>query len=799
MSTNNDNGTSTTNGFIGKSIKRVEDKRFTTGHGQYTDDIVLPHQTYAAFVRSQYAHAKILSVDTSAAKAMSGVVAIYTGADVAAVNGVPCGWQVNFKNGNAMKEPKHPLLVADKARHVGDAIAIVIAESKEEAVDAAQAVNAEYEELPCVVDAFKATQAGAPLVHDDVPNNMCYDWALGNPIEEVNEAISKASHVTALEFVNQRLIPNAIEPRCYNSSYDAINDKYTLYTSSQNPHVIRLLMCAFVLGLPEHKVRVVSPDVGGGFGSKIFHYTEEALLTWCTRQIGRPVKWTAERSESFLVDAHGRDHVTKAEMGFDSDGKIVVLRVKTYANLGAYLSTFGSCVPTYLHGTLMQGLYTTPKINVDVTAVFTNTTAVDAYRGAGRPEATYLLERLIDLAAHEMNMDPADLRFKNFIPPFDGVNQPGYQTQVALQYDSGNYEGVLKKGLQMLGYEDFRSSQKEAANNGKLLGVGFSTYIEACGIAPSAVVGSLGARAGLFEVGQVRVQPTGKVSVYTGSHSHGQGHETTFAQVVADKLGISMDDVEIIHGDTESVAFGMGTYGSRSLAVGGTAIVKSIDKIIEKGKKIAAHLLEASADDIDFANGQFTVKGTDKSIAFGNVALTAYVPHHYPKDLEPGLDFISFYDPANFTYPFGCHIAVVEVDKETGKVKLKRFIAVDDVGNVVNPMIVEGQIHGGVAQGIGQALFEGAEYDENGQLTNASYMDYCMPRADDLPMYETASQVTPCPHNPLGVKGAGEAGTIGSTPAVVNAVIDALWSGGHKVKDIRMPLTSERVWRAMQN
>ena len=799
MSTNNGNGADAPNRFIGKSVKRVEDKRFTTGHGRYTDDIVLPHQTYAVFVRSQYAHAKIVSVNTNAAKAMPGVVAIYTGSHVAEVNGVPCGWQVNFKNGNPMKEPKHPLLVADKARHVGDAIAIVIARSKEEAADAAQAVEVEYEELPCVIDAFKATQPGAPLVHDDIPNNICYDWALGNPIDEVNAAMNSASHVTTLEFVNQRLIPNAIEPRSYNASYDRIHDHYTLYTSSQNPHVIRLLMCAFVLGIPEHKVRVVSPDVGGGFGSKIFHYTEEALLTWCSKHIGRPVKWTAERSESFLTDAHGRDHITKAEMGFDNSGKIVALRVKTYANLGAYLSTFGSCVPTYLHGTLMQGLYTTPKINVDVTAVFTHTTAVDAYRGAGRPEATYLLERLIDLAAHEMNVDPVELRFKNFIPPFDGVTQPGYQTQVALQYDSGNYRGVLEKGLQMLGYDDFRKAQKEAAHNGKLLGVGFSTYIEACGIAPSSVVGSLGARAGLFEFGQVRVEPTGKVTVFTGSHSHGQGHETTFAQVVADKLGISMNDVHIVHGDTGKVGFGMGTYGSRSLAVGGTAIVKSINKIIEKGKKIAAHLLEASADDIDFVNGNFTVKGTDKSIAFGNIALTAYVPHQYPDDLEPGLDFSSFYDPANFTYPFGCHIAVVEVDKETGKVSLKRFIAVDDVGNVINPMIVEGQIHGGVVQGIGQALLEGAEYDENGQLTNASYMDYCMPRADDFPMFETAGQVTPCPHNPLGVKGAGEAGAIGSTPAVVNAVIDALWSGGHKVKDIRMPLTSERVWRAMQN
>lgn len=789
---------STTNGLIGQSVKRVEDKRFITGKGRYTDDIILHGQTYASFVRSIYAHAKIISVDISAAKTMPGVVAIYTGADVAAINGVPCGWQVNFKNGDIMKEPKHQLLVADKARHVGDAIAMVIAETREQAKDAAEMVIVEYDELPVVVNAAEAVKPGASLVHDDVPNNISFDWELGNPKVEVDEAMSKAAHITTLEFVNQRLIPNAIEPRSYIGSYDEANEKYTLYTSTQAPHVIRLLMCAFVLGIPEHKVRVVGPDVGGGFGSKMFHYTEEALVTWASQKIKRPIKWTAERSESFLLDAHGRDHITKAEMGFDKDGNILALRVKTFANLGAYLSTFGACVPTYLHGTLLQGLYTTPKINVDVTGVFTNTTPVDAYRGAGRPEASYILERLMDLAALEMGKDPAELRFQNFIPPFDGVTQPGYQTQVALLYDSGNYEGVLTKGLEMLGYADFRKQQKEAAKNGKLLGVGFSTYVEACGIAPSAIAGALGSRAGGYETGQVRVEPTGKVTVFSGSHSHGQGHQTTFAQIVAGKLGIPLEDVLVVHGDTDRGSFGMGTYGSRSLAVGGTAIVKSVEKVIEKGKKIAAYSLEASVDDIEFAGGRFTVKGTDKSIGFADIALTAYIPHVYHPDLEPGLDFHSFYDPVNFTYPFGCHIAVVEVDKETGKVGLKRFIAIDDVGNVVNPMIVEGQIHGGVAQGIGQALFEGAEYDANGQLTNGSYMDYCMPRADDFPLFETGSQVTPCPHNPLGVKGAGEAGTIGSTPAVVNAVIDALWSGGHKVKDIRMPLTSERVWKAMQ-
>lgn len=787
--------------YIGKSVKRVEDRRFLTGQGRYTDDIKLPGMTHAYILRSPYAHANILNIDISAAEKAPGVVKIYTGADIVAsgVNGVPCGWQVNFKNGDTMKEPPHPLLVADSVKHVGDAVAMIIAETREQARDAAELVEVDYEELPAVANPAEAAKPGAPLVHKDAPNNICFDWELGNPKEEVRAALDGAHHVTTLEFVNQRMVPNAMEPRSAIGHYDTAHEKFTLYTTSQNPHLTRLLMCAFVLGIPEHKVRVVAPDVGGGFGSKIFHYTEEALVTWASREIKRPIKWTSDRSEAFLTDAHGRDHVTKAEMGFDKDGNIVGLQATTYANLGAYLSTFAPAVPTYLHGTLMQGLYTTPKVNVDVTGMFTHTNAVDAYRGAGRPEATYLLERLLDLAALEMGRDPAELRLQNFIAPFDGVEQPGYQTQVALQYDSGNYHEVLKRGLEMVGYEDFRKEQAAAAKEGKLLGIGFSTYIEACGIAPSAVVGALGARAGLFESAQVRVQPTGKVSVYTGSHSHGQGHETTFAQVVADRMGIPLEDVELIHGDSDAVAFGMGTYGSRSLAVGGSAIVKSIDKVLEKGARIAAHKLEAAVEDLDYAGGKWTVKGTDKSIGFGDIALTAYVPHDYPAGEEPGLDFSSFYDPANFTYPFGCHIAIVEVDAETGKTKLKRFIAVDDVGNVINPMIVDGQIHGGLAQGIGQALLEGALYDDNGQLINGSYMDYCMPRADDLPSFEIDRTVTPCPHNPLGVKGAGEAGCIGSTPAVVNAVIDALWKAGHKVKDIQMPLTPERVWNAMQS
>lgn len=783
--------------YIGKSVKRREDNRFLKGAGKYTDDIKLPGMTQAAFVRSPYAHAKILSVDTSAAEKAEGVVAVYTGSDACGSYGVPCGWQVDFKDGETMREPLHPLLAKDKILHVGEAVAIVIAESLELARDAAELVHVKYDVLPAVTCPKKAMEAGAPKVHDQWGDNAAFDWCIGNDRAEVEAALASAHHVTEMTYKNHRVAPNAIEPRSYISDYDVNADKWTLYTSTQNPHLVRLLMCAFALGIPEHKVRVVSYDVGGGFGSKIYHYTEEALLTWASKEIGRPIKWTSDRTEAFLTDAHGRDHIVNSKMGFDKDGKIVAHLTDEFCAMGAYLSTFAPAVPTYLHGTLFQGVYTTPLIHLNVVAPFTHTVPVDAYRGAGRPEATYLLERIVSKAAKEMNIDPAELRFKNFIPPFNGTTEPGYQTQVALQYDSGNYHGVLNRGLEMLGYEDFRKEQEEARKNGKLLGVGISTYIEGCGIAPSAVVGSLGARAGLYEVGHVRVQPTGKVSVFTGAHSHGQGHETVFAQFVADKLGIPMDDVDIIHGDTDQVAFGMGTYGSRSLAVGGSAIIKSVEKVLEKGAKIAAHKLEAAEEDLEYAEGKWTVKGTDKSISFGDVSLTAYVPHDYPEGVEPGLDFSSFYDPTNFTYPFGTHIAVVEVCSDTGKVTIKRFVACDDVGNVMNPMIVDGQIHGGVVQGIGQALLEEVVYDGEGQMVTGSYMDYAMPRADDLPMIETDRTTTPCPHNPLGVKGAGEAGAIGSTPAVVNAVVDALAHMG--VTDIQMPVTPQRVWKAMQN
>lgn len=784
--------------LIGKSVKRVEDNRFIKGEGQYTDDFNMKNQTYAVYVRSPHAHATINSVDVSKAEAMDGVLKIFTGQDIAdaGIVGSIAGWQVDFKNGDTMKEPPHPIMVADKVRHVGDAVALVVAEDRFTAKDASELVKVDYEVLDAVVDPKAATEDGAPLVHDDVPNNTIYDFELGNK-DETDAAFENADRVIELSYHNQKLVPNAIEPRAALAHYDANEEKYTLYTTSQNPHLARLVIGAFVLSIPEHKLRVISPDVGGGFGSKIFVYNDECGVLWASKQLGRPVKWTADRSEAFITDCHGRDHVTDAKMALDKDGNITGLRTKTYASMGAYLSNFSTCVPTYLHATLMQGLYKTPAVHVDVTAVVTHTVPVDAYRGAGRPEATYSVERLVETAAREIGMDPAEFRRKNFIPPFDGVDEPGFQTNVALQYDSGNYEGVLDKALEVADYESLKKERDKAKADGRLMGIGFSTYIEACGIAPSAVVGSLGARVGLYDAASIRVAPTGKVTVHSGAHAHGQGHETTFAQVVADAFGIGMEDVNVVHGDTENVPFGMGTYGSRSLSVCGSAIMKSVDKIKEKGARIAAHKLECSPDDLEFADGSWTVKGTDKSVGFGDVALTAYVPHDYPEGEEPGLDFASFYDPANFTYPFGAHICVVEVDKDTGEVKVVKYVAVDDVGNVINPMIVDGQVHGGVAQGIGQALFEGAVYDDSGQLLTGSMLDYCMPRADNFPMFETDRTVTPCPHNPLGVKGVGETGTIGSTPAVVNAVVDALSDFG--VKDLQMPLTPERVWKAMQN
>ena len=784
--------------LLGASIKRREDPRFITGKGNYTDDLKLPGMTYAAFVRSPHAHAKIAGIDTSKAKSYPGVVAVFTGKDMTGVNSLPCGWDLNKgKNIPGVVQDlvmvPHMPLTSDVARHVGDPVAVVIAESQDAANDAAELVAVQWQPLPAVTATERAAVASAPVLHVSAPGNVAFKWELGGG--DVDAAFKSADVVVKKRIVNQRLVANAMEPRACVARYEDSTGDLTLWVTSQNPHVHRLLMCAFVLGIPEHKVRVIAPDVGGGFGSKIFLYNEEVVCSWATRQVKRPVRWTATRREAYLTDAQGRDHVTDAAMAMSKDGKILGLHVKTTANMGAYLSTFAPAIPTFLYGTLLNGVYAIGAIKVEVTGVFTNTTAVDAYRGAGRPEACYVLERMVDAAAAALKMDPAEVQRKNFIPKFSGA----FQTLVAVAYDSGDYGKAFDRLLQMFDYKKFRADQAEARKQGRYLGVGFSTYIEACSIAPSKVVGALGAGAGLYESGKVRVHPTGMVTVYTGSHSHGQGHETTFAQLVADDLQIPIDQVEVVHGDTGAIPFGMGTYGSRSAAVGGTALRMSVNKIKEKGKKIAAHLLEASAGDIEYTGGQFQVRGAPgKAVPFGAVALTAYVPHNFPEGLEPGLEETSFYDPSNFCFPFGAHACVVEIDPDTGQVKIVRYLAVDDVGNVINPMIVDGMVHGGIAQGAAQALWEGTVYDDqSGQLVTGSLMDYALPKADMLPMYETDRTETPTPVNPLGIKGAGETGTIAATPAVANAVIDAL--SGLGVDHIEtMPLTPERVWTTLQ-
>ncbi len=775
---------------IGEAVRRKEDVRFLTGAGNYTDDINVAGQTHAVFVRSPHAHAKINSVDVAAAEAMPGVVKVYTGADLEGqMGGLPCGWLITDTDGQPMKEPPHPVLAQGKARYVGDHVAMVVAETLQQAKDAAEAVVVDYTPLPAAVTCSQAKTSEA--LHAEAPDNHCYKWAIGDKAA-VDSVFEKAAHITKLDLINNRLVPNAMEPRAALAQYNRASDEYTLHVSNQNPHVERLLMTAFVLGLPEHKVRVIAPDVGGGFGSKIYLYAEDVALTWASKQLNRPIKWTCERGEAFLSDAHGRDHESHAEMAMDANGKFLALRVHTDANLGAYLSTFATAVPTILYATLLAGQYTTPQVYVEVDAWFTNTAPVDAYRGAGRPEATYLLERLVTRCAWDMGLSQAEIRKRNFITEFP------YQTPVALQYDTGDFHACMDQAQELAEVAGFEQRKAASAAKGLLRGIGYSSYIEACGIAPSNIAGALGARAGLFECGEVRVHPTGSVTVFTGSHSHGQGHETTFAQVVAARLGLSVDQVDVVHGDTGRVPFGMGTYGSRSISVGGAAIMRALDKIEAKAKKIAAHLMEASDEDIEFANGNFTVKGTDKTIPFAQVALTAYVPHNYPLDkLEPGLNETAFYDPTNFTFPGGTYICEVEIDPNTGVTRVDRFTAVDDFGTIINPMIVEGQVHGGLVQGIGQALMENCVYDpESGQLLTGSFQDYAMPRADDFPQFKLGHVCTPCTHNPLGTKGCGEAGAIGSPPAVINAVLDALAPVG--VKDFDMPATPARVWAAIQ-
>ncbi len=774
---------------IGAAVRRKEDQRFITGKGHYTADVNRPGQTHACFVRSPHAHARIKGIDATAAKAMPGVLAVLTGADLAGdkLGNLICGWMIHSKDGSAMKMAPHPALAHTKACHVGDPVAVVIAETLAQAKDAAEKLNVDYEVLPAVADPAQAQSAGAAQIHEVAPKNSIYQWHLGDK-GKTDAAFQSAAHVTKLDIVNNRLVPNAIEPRAAIGEYDSGTGHFTLWNTTQNPHVARLVIAAFIGMAPEHKLRVIAPDVGGGFGSKIFIYPEEVVALWASKRVGRPVKWVAERVESFLSDAHGRDHVTHAEMAFDREGKVVGLRAKTIANLGAYMSTFSSSVPTYLYATLLSGQYNIPNIHCEVDAVYTNTVPVDAYRGAGRPEATFVVERLVEVAARELSIDPAELRKRNFIHQFP------HQTPVILAYDAGDYNASLKKALELADYKGFAKRKRESARDGKLRGIGLSAYIEACGIAPSQAVGSLGAGVGLWESAEVRVNPTGSVEVLTGSHSHGQGHETTFAQLVSERLGIAIDNVSIVHGDTDIVQFGMGTYGSRSGAVGMSAIVKALDKVEAKAKKVASHLLEAAEGDIVFKDGKFTVAGTDRSVPWGDVALNAYTAHKFSgQELEPGLKETSFYDPTNFTFPAGCHICEVEIDPDTGETEIVNWTAVDDFGVLVNPMIVEGQVHGGITQGVGQALLEHAIYDKDGQLVTGSFMDYCMPRAHDVPSFKVDVTVTKCPSNPLGIKGCGEAGAIAAPAAVINAITDAIGS-----EQIAMPATPQAVWTAIQ-
>src|SRR5271165_5247367 len=774
---------------IGAAVRRKEDQRFITGKGHYTDDINRPGQAFAYFVRSPHAHAMLKSIDTKAAAGMPGVLGVLTGAELATdkIGNLICGWMIHSKDGTPMKMAAHPALANGKVCHVGDSLAVVVAETLAQARDAAEKVKVDYAALPAVADPAKAQASGAPQIHDIAPNNTIYQWHLGDP-KAIEAAFKAAKHVTKLDIVNNRLVPNAIEPRAAIGEYDSGMGTFTLWNTTQNPHVARLVISAFVGMAPEHKLRVIAPDVGGGFGSKIFIYPEEVVALWASKRVGRPVKWVADRSEAFLADAHGRDHVTRAEMAFDGEGKILALRAKTIANLGAYMSTFSSSVPTYLYATLLSGQYEIPQIYCEVDAVYTNTVPVDAYRGAGRPEATFVVERLVEVGAREMGIEPAELRKRNFVKSFP------HQTPVIMAYDAGDYHASLKKAMELADCKGFGRRKRESARDGKLRGIGFSTYIEACGIAPSQAVGSLGAGVGLWESAEVRVNPTGSVEVLTGTHSHGQGHETTFAQLVAERLGIPIENVSVVHGDTDKVQFGMGTYGSRSGAVGMSALVKALDKVEAKAKKVAAFVLEAAEGDIEFKDGKFTVAGTDKSAAWGDITFNAYVAHKFTgQELEPGLKESAFYDPTNFTFPAGCHICEVEVDPETGNTEIVAWTAVDDFGVVINPMIVEGQVHGGIAHGIGQALCEGAVYSKEGQLMTGSLMDYAMPRADYFPTIKVDTTMTKCPSNPLGIKGCGEAGAIAAPTAVINAITDAIGTEG-----LAMPATPQAVWAALQ-
>ena len=774
--------------IFGSGIRRREDPRLITGSATFTDDISLPGMVHAAMLRSPHAHAKITRIDTSKAAGAPGVVAVYTGADIeGALQPIPCAWLVPDSD---LKVAPYPCIARDVVRYTGDIVAVVVAEDRYQAEDALEGIDVDYDPLPVVTNPKAATASQAPQLHPDIAGNQAFHWVVSGG--DVDAAFDNAEVVVSERIIQQRLIPNAMETRAAVAQYNQASGELTLWNTTQNPHIARFL-CSGITGIPEDRLRVIAPEVGGGFGSKIAVYPSDIVTVFCSKRIGRPVKWTETRSENYHATTHGRDHVQEVELAGTKAGTITGLRCSVWAGMGAYLSTAAPGIPTILHGLMLSGSYNIPAIKEDVYGIYTNTVPVEAYRGAGRPEATFMIERLIDVFADKIGMDPVELRQKNFLPRFED----GHDVVTGLTYDSGDYPAALSKMLEHADYKGLRDEQTRVRAEGRHMGIGVASYVEICGLGPSQVAGAVGFQGGLWESAIVRVHPTGKVHVFIGANPHGQGEETTFAQIVASEIGVGVDDVKVFHGDTDITPMGWGTYGSRTTAVGGAALALAVRKIKDKAKVIAAHLLEAAVEDMDYEDGKFFVKGSpDKNKTIQDVALMANVAWDMPEGVEAGLEASTFYDPPNFVYPFGSHLAVVDVDPETGQVDLKRYVALDDCGPQINPTIVEGQVHGGVVQGIGQALWEEAVYDEDGQLVTGSMLDYALPRADQLPPIEVLSTVTPSPHHPLGVKGVGEAGTIASTVTVYNAVMDALRPLG--VTSIDMPLTPERVWRAIQ-
>ena len=793
-----------TTDMLGKSVKRVEDRRLITGGGRYVDDIKLQSMAYCAILRSPYAHANIRSIDASAAKAMPGVLDVMVGTDIP-YNPLPLAWPAGGSAGlqNNVNTPR--ALATDSVKWTGEGVAAVIAETPEQAFDALEAIVVDYEPLPTVVDAEKATQPGAPQLHENAPNNIVFDWTVGDKAG-TDAAVDAAEVVVRQRIVNQRLIPNPMETRGDIGLYNPGTDEYTIWMSSQTPHIQRILLAIFVMGIPEHKLRCISPDVGGAFGTKIFCYADYVVVLHASKRLGgRAVKWIESRRENYQSTIHGRDHITYLEIAGSKQGEISAVRVKTYANLGGRLSTIGPGIPTTLYARVLSGCYKIPNVFAEVIGVYTNTVFVDAYRGAGRPEATYVIERAMDLFANEIGMDPAELRRRNFIAPdkFPYENPSGLGTAsggAKIYIDSGNYEPAMNKALAMAGYAGMDKAKAEARRRGKYLGVGLSTYIEVCGVAPSKWIGAVGEGwgAAMWESANIKVHLTGKVVVTMGTQPQGQGHETTYAQVIGHELGIPMEDIVVQHSDTQGTPMGYGSYGSRTSSVGSTAAIRAAAKIREKARRYAAHMLEASVEDIEVDGAEYRVKGSpDKKKTFQEIAFALDLAFDAPEGMEPYLDETAYYDTPNCTWPFGTHVAIVEVDEATGHVDLVKYVAVDDVGNKINPMIVDGQLHGGIAQGVGQALWEGAVYGDDGQLLSGSMLDYAMPRAAWFPHLELDETVTPSPVNPIGVKGVGEAGAIASTAAVANAVNDALKPFG--IRHLDMPLTSQAVWKAMQS